>query len=191
VLPKLPHVICLTQHHLKEQEIESLSIDHYIPGAKSCRKCLKHGGTDIFVHESLAFTNTDLQEFCMEQDIETCAVKINLLTALTYVICIYRSPTGNFVRFIKSIDTILSQFSKPNMEIIICGDINVNYLEENCYKRQQLDALLATYNLISTVRFPTRSLNRSVSAIDNIFIDKAREGKYTLYPLINGLSDHD
>jgi hypothetical protein len=31
-------------------------------------ECLKHGGIGIFVHECLAFTNIDLQEFCMEQD---------------------------------------------------------------------------------------------------------------------------
>ena len=101
VLPKLPHVVCLTEHHLKEQEIETLSIDHYILGAKFCRQSLKHGGTGIFVQESLAYTNTDLQEFCMEQDIETCVVKINLLTAIICVICIYRSPTGNLCTFHK------------------------------------------------------------------------------------------
>jgi len=67
----------------------------------------------------------------------------------------------------------------------------VEYLDENCYKRQQLDALLATYNLISTVRFPIRSLNGLISAIDNIFIDMSHKGKYALYPLINGLSDRD
>jgi len=27
--------------------------------------------------------------------------------------------------------------------------------------------------------------------MDNIFIDISHKGKYTLYPLINGLSDHD
>jgi len=90
----------------------------------------------------------------------------------------------------KGIDIILNQFSKPNIEIIICGDININYLDENCLK-WQLDALLATYNLISTVQFLTRSLNGSISTIDNIFIDKSHKGKYTLYPVINGLSDHD
>ena len=68
-------------------------------------------------------------------------------------------PTGYSVCFIKGTDTILNQFSKPNVEIIVCGDINIDYLDENCYKWQQLDALLATYNLISTVQFPTKSLN--------------------------------
>jgi len=54
----------------------------------------------------------------MEQDVDTCAVKINLLTAMIYVICIYRSPTGNFIHFIQDIDTILNQLSKPNVEML-------------------------------------------------------------------------
>ena len=141
-------------------------------------KNLKQGGTSIFVHESLASNNNDLQKHCIEQDIETCAIKIKLLATYIYVISIYRSPTGNFANFIKGIDAILNQLYKPNIEIIICGDINVNYLDENCNKRQQLDALVATYNLISTVRFPTRSLNGTASAIDNIFIDISHSGIY-------------
>ena len=128
ILPKLPHVICLMEHHLKKQEIENLSIDHYTFGSKFCRQKLKHGGTCIFVHESLAFTNTDLKNFCIEQDIEICAIKINLPTAFIYIICIYRPPAGNFSHFIKGIDTILNRLYKPNMEIISCCDTNINYL---------------------------------------------------------------
>ena len=191
ILPILPHVVCLSEHHLRDHEIENLSIAHYTLGAKFCRKNLKQGGTGIFVHESLAFTNIDLQESCIEQDIETCAIKINLTATNIYVIAIYRSPTGNFTSFIKGIDTILNQLYRPNIEILICGDINVNYLDDNCNKRRQLDALFTTYNLISTVRFPTRSINGTASAIDNIFIDISHRGKYTLDPSINGLSDHD
>jgi hypothetical protein len=81
ILTKLPHVVCLTEHHLREQETENLSITHYTLGAKFCRQKLKHGGTGIFVHESLTFTNIDLQNFCTEQDIEICAIKIDLPTA--------------------------------------------------------------------------------------------------------------
>ena len=91
----------------------------------------------------------------------------------------------------KGLDSILNQFSKANSDIIVCGDINVDCLDVNCYKRQQLDALLATFNLVITVHFSTRSLNGSSSAKDNIFIDRTHIGKYTVYPLINGLSDND
>jgi exonuclease III len=98
------------------------------------QKKLKTGRYKHFVHESLASNNTDLQKHCIEQDIETCAIKIKLLATYTYVISIYRSPTGNFANFIKGTDAILNQLYKPNIETIICGDINVNYLDENCNK---------------------------------------------------------
>jgi hypothetical protein len=63
-----------------------------------------------------------------------------------------------------------------------------NYL--HCHnRRQQLYTLLDSYNLKSTVNFPTRIINGSNTAIDNIFIDLSRN--FTINPLINGLSDHD
>jgi len=68
----------------------------------------------------LTFNNTDLQKSCIEQDIETCSIKIDLLTTHIYVISIYRSPTVNFANFIKGIDAILNQLYKPNIEIIMC-----------------------------------------------------------------------
>jgi len=70
---------------------------------------------------------------------------------------------------------------------VICGDININYLE-NCKKRQQLDALLQTYNLIGTVSFPTHKSKASTTAVDNIFTTRTKN--YILNPHINGLSDH-
>jgi hypothetical protein len=71
---------------------------------------------------------------------------------------------------------------------VICGDININYLE-NCKKRQQLDALLQTYNIIGTVTFPTHKTKASTMAIDNIFITRTKN--YFINPHINGLSDHE
>jgi endonuclease/exonuclease/phosphatase family metal-dependent hydrolase len=86
------------------------------------------------------------------------------------------------------LDATLNQLCNIRTEFVICGDINVNYLD-NCHNRQQLDNVLSTYNLNVTVYFPTRITNDSATAIDNIFVDKTR--KYTISPFINGLSDHD
>jgi len=51
------------------------------------------------------------------------------------------------------------------------------------------------YNLIILLylifKFPTRFVLNSHTAIDNVFTDTSTIGKYDLYPLINGLSDHD
>jgi hypothetical protein len=64
----------------------------------------------------------------------------------------------------------------------------VDYLQSHS-RKQQLDLLLDTYNLKSIVNFPTRIANGSGTAIDNFFIDLSL--KYTIRPLINGISDHD
>jgi hypothetical protein len=45
------------------------------------------------------------------------------------------------------------------------------------------------HNLIGTVTFPTRKINGSISAIDNIFLTRTKN--YTIHPCINGLSDHN
>jgi len=67
---------------------------------------------------------------------------------------------------------------------VICGDLNINYLE-NCNKRQQLDALLQTYNLIGTV-FESKA---SSTAIENIFITRTKN--YIINTHNNELLDHE
>jgi hypothetical protein len=66
----------------------------------------------------------------------------------------------------------------------------VTYLNDND-KRNQLDALLNTYNLYRMTDFPTRIYNDSSSAIDNIFIDINRLDYYQVLLLISGLSDNE
>jgi hypothetical protein len=98
------------------------------------------------------------------------------------------APTGDFVYFLKELELILHQLYNINNDLIICGDFIVNYLEDS-RNRQLLDNLLATFNLHAIARFPTRVMNGTVSATDNILIDKATN--YTISPVSNGLSDHD
>jgi len=84
----------------------------------------------------------------------------------------------------------LQKLYSNKYNIVICGDVNVNYLIDT-NRRSQLVAILHSYNLMGIVEFPTRFGLTSQTAIDNVFIDRFTMGKYKLYPLINGLSDHD
>ena len=103
---------------------------------------------------------------------------------------IYRSTRGNFTNFLNRLDLILQKLYSNKYNIIICGDVNVNYLIDN-NRRSQLDALLHCYNLAGIVKFPTRFGLNSHTVIDIVFIDNSTIGKYDLYPLIIGLSDGD
>ena len=76
------------------------------------------------------------------------------------------------------------------LHFIICGDININYLNGSKNKNL-LDNLLLPYNLTSIINFPTRVQNTSATAIDNIFINVFQFESYIVTPLINGVSDHD
>jgi len=97
--PDFLQVPCLTEQHLRYFEIDFVYMDQYKLGAKFCRESHKSGGVSNFVHDTLQCMNINLDEFCKEQDIEACAVKINLLAVTICIICIYRSPMGNLLHF--------------------------------------------------------------------------------------------
>ena len=149
---------------------------------------LKNGGICTYIQEALKFTNINLQKHCKEQDIEIAAIQLKLNKKNVIIFCVYKSPSGNFDYFLSKLDNIFNSLHNYKTEFIICGDININYLETN-NKNKQLDNLLGTYNLIGTIYFPTRIAKNSVTLMDSIFINNTRN--YTIKTCINGLSDHD
>ena len=159
-------------------------------GANYCRHSLKKVGVCIFFHNSLSFVCIDLKKCSIDQDIEACAIRLLYSPCNVCILTIYRVPTGNFTCFIKKLEAILCSLYTLNTQLIICGDISVNYLVHNS-RRKILDALLSSFNLSSTVYFPTMLQNTSTTAIDNIFIDTSKFPNYIVSPLYTGLSDHD
>jgi len=70
--PDFPHVLCLTEHHLKHSQLKNVHIENYNLGANYCRQLRKKDCVPIFVHNSLCFSDIDIVEHCEEQDIEIC-----------------------------------------------------------------------------------------------------------------------
>jgi len=50
--PDLPHVICLSEHHLIMQELCYADLECYTIGAQFCRSIYQRGGVIIYVHSS-------------------------------------------------------------------------------------------------------------------------------------------
>jgi exonuclease III len=93
---ELAHIVCITEHHLKDQDMDLAQIEHYKLGAKFCRQQYKNGGTSIFVHESLNDDIITTDHICKEKNIEICTIKLNLYQTNIVIIVIYRSPSGNY-----------------------------------------------------------------------------------------------
>jgi hypothetical protein len=53
-----------------------------------------------------------------------------------YIMVVYRSPTGDFNLFLNKLDDSIKSIYKTNLNLILCGDINIDYPTENNRKKQ-------------------------------------------------------
>jgi hypothetical protein len=86
-----PHILCFTEHHLRDFKIGNICINHYNLGAFYCRKSRKHGRVSIFVHDTLTYNNMDLTRYCNEFDLEACAIKIRI-SDIVFVFYVFIDP---------------------------------------------------------------------------------------------------
>jgi hypothetical protein len=128
------------------------------------------GGVCVLIHSKTTFSVINLDRYCIDQDIEICAIQLDVFFSKLCILTVYRSPLGNFNNFFVQLDSILCTPYNTKMDLILCGDFNIDFLK-NTDRGIQLDALLTTYNLTNIVRFPTRIIEETSTAIDNIFLD--------------------
>jgi hypothetical protein len=142
------------------------------------------------VHKNTQFIPINLNLYNKEEDLEISTLKLHFMSTLFTVVCIYRSPMGDFHCFLNQVELILYKLHKMSNEIIIlCGDFNINYANDNS-RKDLLNSLLVSFNLFSTTNFPMRISNKSCTSTDNIYINIDLY-EFSVYPFINGLSDHD
>jgi hypothetical protein len=103
---------------------------------------------------------------------------------------VHSSPTGNIAYFLNNLEAAVNQVYNNTVDKILCGDFNINYFNDK-QNKQALHSFLTSYSLHSIIDFPTRIHNNSHAMIDNIFINKFKNGSYSVYSLINVLSNHD
>jgi exonuclease III len=143
-----PHVLCLAEHHLVNEEIVHLTLDNYLLGAYYCRNHFKKGGTCIYIHNSLKFSTINLENYCCDKDIEVCAVCINSNSYRLCILSVYKSPTSNYDMFLEKIEMILEKLCKKYVRVIICGDFNVNIssIKHMKFWQCQMDCLIMKLN---------------------------------------------
>jgi hypothetical protein len=49
---------------------------------------------------------------------------------------VYRAPAGKFNLFLDGLDSIIKSLYKVGLKLIICGDINIDYLTDNERKKK-------------------------------------------------------
>jgi len=84
----------------------------------------------MFIQSHPQFTNLNRDKYCVNRDIEVCALQLDSTFSDICILVICRSPAGNLNTFVSQLDKILQKLCtiKSNLIQVICGDVNVNYL---------------------------------------------------------------
>jgi hypothetical protein len=72
-----PHILCISEHHLNEAELQLTHLTDYLLGAKYCRKTFLKGGVCTFVSENLKYKSINTDEYNIDKDIKTCAIHLD------------------------------------------------------------------------------------------------------------------
>jgi hypothetical protein len=104
--------------------------------------------------------------------------------------CNYRHPTANLQEFSSELDSIIKQLNTKKHEVIILGDMNIDFLKysEHTNTEEYLDMLYLN-NYIPLITKPTRITDHSSTLIDHIYSNTAIQNTVSGIALID-ISDH-
>lgn len=128
-------ILCFTEHWLKEDQLELTNIEHFELVSKFSRIRNEHGGSCIYVKEYVQTKELHyLQKLGKEKDFEISIVE--LLKDKIVVVCIYRSPDGDFYMFLKNLEVVIQKVQLKKKKLILCGDWNINFLDDSARLRE-------------------------------------------------------
>lgn len=177
-------VLCLTEHWLKEHEVEFINDEHFTVKSAFVRKSAIRGGSLVLVSNKLKCKQRlDLVNLSIERTVELSCVELERYI----VICVYRPPSGDFGLFESVMEDSLNKLKASNKSIILCGDFNVNILNDTPLSSRLLN-LFRSFNLVNLFFEPTRVTESTSTCLDNIFTDCDSLNKLVLSDLT---SDHN
>jgi hypothetical protein len=90
----------------------------------------------IFVRTDQHFSKIDISHHCKEQNFEIYAVQLATEPSNLITLSLYRAPSRDVNEFLRRVYANFKYLYNPKSEYIICGGININYLNENNHKKQ-------------------------------------------------------
>lgn len=203
-----PNIIILSEHDMKDEEIERLHINTYNVDSYFSRKATSKGGGVMILSNRKLKTKIvtvppNLKNKLLEEKlIEFCVMMYELDKFRFIVVSVYRSPSSNVEEFIERLGLLIEFLTRNDVDVIIAGDININVLVDS-KEHTLLKNLLKSHNMKYLVKFPTRvceilkkDSNKYIvtkTAIDNFLVPIIKKQNYdmSVSGIISLLSDHD
>lgn len=157
-------IMCLSEHWLQNHSICNINVLNFSIVSSFCRSNSSHGGTLILVRNTIA-SNVEQIAYCSESVVEGHIEISGISISKVAILCIYRPPNGSVPIFINYLSKLLVHVTKKCDSLILCGDLNIDYLSSSHEKHLLID-LFSSFCLDVTTHTPTRvfSSTRGVSS---------------------------
>jgi exonuclease III len=124
------------------------------------------GGSCVYVKKEIRTKELNDLEYLGE--VKNFELSITeLIDYKIILICIYRSPNGKFEVFLNRLEIVFQKLHNKKKRLILSGDWNINFLHDSPQVKE-VNNLLIRFNLINTVKAPTRIMKTSSSLLDVI-----------------------
>lgn len=183
----VPDILCFSETHLKKNNASCYNILGYVNIISYFRPTREKGGVSIFTKSNFQFEPLKLNVEPVELSFEYVGIRSRKLDLA--VICVYRSNNqeSDISIFYDTLEKILQKICKIKY-IAICGDFNINLLQNTPEKSKFLD-FLKTFHIRPTVYSITRS--QSGTCLDNILVNFPKQIITNKdVNIFNGLGDH-
>nr|CAI5850629.1 unnamed protein product [Callosobruchus analis] len=182
-----PSIFLVTEHGLKKDGLTQVHLDEYKLINYWSRLEWKLGGTAIFAQEAINIVSLGTKTKPVEMYCEFTVAELNL-NRKYMLICMYRSPSGDFEIFASILTEILDELYTVDSYLIIGGDFNVNFALRDPSAITLINIMMS-YALEPLGYGMTRVTATSRTQIDNIFSNICNN-EISFSPCITDISDH-
>lgn len=180
-------VLAITEHWLSDANLKCISLDKYILISCYCRKQSIHGGSCLYVRDSIKAVNIpELTDLSIELICEISA--IHLIDFNLIIICLYRTNLVSVKVFLTHLERVLEKANEFGLDFIVVGDMNINCLGEQTIDLRNLEDILVSQNCRNEVTFPTRVSTNSSTALDHAYTNVT--ASVTASPIVTNIGDH-
>jgi hypothetical protein len=102
-------VICLTEHWQSDQKLNCTNIVDFKLVSAFCRSSSEHGGSGIYVKDGLKTKEISYLAGISEEKIFEMSL-IELPGYKLCIVCVYRSPDGQFDKFLNNLDLVIRNY---------------------------------------------------------------------------------
>lgn len=181
-------ILCISETWLNDKIKDGeINITGYTIKRGDRKHGRKGGGVCIYIRDTLSYK--ERHDLTANSQVEAVCVELVRSSADNIIVsCVYRPPKPNCSYYDKMLD-LLEKMSTENKELILLGDLNIDYKLDHTLSTNPLHYIENLYLLRQLVDKPTRVTSKSSKCIDVILSSMPEKHRFTDVAKI-ALSDH-